>query len=78
MSSRWCATWSAAMLVNSRAKGTHMPRSDVDLAVTGDVTPLAGLSALLRSEAMQDVLAILSGRTRQRFVDELTAIADVP
>ena len=40
MSSRWCATWSAAMLVNSRAKGTHMPRSDVDLAVTGDVTPL--------------------------------------
>jgi hypothetical protein len=51
---------------------------DLPLAEGGDSPQesLAGLSALLRSEAMQDVLAILSGRTRQRFVDELTAIAD--
>jgi predicted nucleotidyltransferase len=31
---------SAAILFGSRAKGTHTPRSDVDLAVMGDVTPL--------------------------------------
>jgi predicted nucleotidyltransferase len=31
---------SAAILFGSRAKGTHTPRSDVDLAVVGDVTPL--------------------------------------
>jgi len=31
---------SSAILFGSRAKGTHTPRSDVDLAVTGDVTPL--------------------------------------
>ncbi|MFM8634471.1 MAG: nucleotidyltransferase domain-containing protein [Planctomycetia bacterium] len=30
----------AAILFGSRAKGTHTPRSDVDLAVTGDVTSL--------------------------------------
>lgn len=30
----------AAILFGSRAKGTHTPRSDVDLVVTGDVTPL--------------------------------------
>ena len=31
---------SAAILYGSRAKGTHSQRSDVDLALTGDVTPL--------------------------------------
>jgi uncharacterized protein len=31
---------SAVILFGSRAKGTHRPQSDVDLAVTGDVTPL--------------------------------------
>jgi predicted nucleotidyltransferase len=31
---------SAAILFGSRAKGTHTPQSDVDLAVMGDVTPL--------------------------------------
>lgn len=31
---------SGAILFGSRAKGTHTPRSDVDLAVTGDITPL--------------------------------------
>lgn len=31
---------SAAILFGSRAKGTHMPQSDVDLAVTGDMSPL--------------------------------------
>lgn len=31
---------SAAILFGSRAKGTHTPRSDVDVAVMGDVTPL--------------------------------------
>lgn len=31
---------SAAILFGSRAKGTHTPHSDVDLAVAGDVTPL--------------------------------------
>lgn len=30
----------AAILLGSRAKGTHTERSDVDLAVMGDVTPL--------------------------------------
>ncbi len=30
----------AAILFGSRAKGTHAPQSDVDLAVTGAVTPL--------------------------------------
>jgi predicted nucleotidyltransferase len=29
-----------AILFGSRAKGTHSTRSDVDLAVTGNVTPL--------------------------------------
>lgn len=32
---------SAAILYGSRAKGTHRPSSDVDLAVVGDLTPLA-------------------------------------
>lgn len=31
---------SAAILFGSRAKGTHTARSDVDLAIEGDVTPL--------------------------------------
>ena len=31
---------STAILFGSRAKGTHSPRSDVDLVVTGDVTAL--------------------------------------
>lgn len=31
---------SAAILFGSRAKGTHAPQSDVDLVVTGGVTPL--------------------------------------
>lgn len=31
---------SAAILFGSRAKGTHLPHSDVDLAVAGDLTPL--------------------------------------
>jgi predicted nucleotidyltransferase len=31
---------SAAILFGSRAKGTHLPQSDVDLVVAGDVTPL--------------------------------------
>lgn len=31
---------SAAILFGSRAKGTHVPQSDVDLVVAGDVTPL--------------------------------------
>lgn len=31
---------SAAILYGSRAKGSHKPQSDVDLAITGDVTPL--------------------------------------
>ena len=31
---------SAVILFGSRAKGTHRPQSDVDLAITGDVTPL--------------------------------------
>ncbi|MFM8879160.1 MAG: nucleotidyltransferase domain-containing protein [Verrucomicrobiota bacterium] len=30
----------SATLFGSRAKGTHSPRSDVDLVVTGDVDPL--------------------------------------
>lgn len=30
----------AAILFGSRAKGTHAPQSDVDLVVTGGVTPL--------------------------------------
>lgn len=30
----------SATLFGSRAKGTHTERSDVDLAVTGDVAPL--------------------------------------
>ena len=30
----------SAILFGSRAKGTHTNRSDVDLAVSGDVTPL--------------------------------------
>lgn len=29
-----------AILFGSRAKGTHTPRSDVDLALTGMITPL--------------------------------------
>jgi predicted nucleotidyltransferase len=29
-----------AILFGSRVKGTHAPHSDVDLAITGDVTPL--------------------------------------
>jgi predicted nucleotidyltransferase len=32
---------SAAILYGSRAKGTHKSFSDVDLAVVGEVTPLA-------------------------------------
>ena len=31
---------STAILYGSRVKGTHSQRSDVDLALTGDVTPL--------------------------------------
>ena len=31
----------SASLFGSRAKGTHTERSDVDLAVTGNVAPLA-------------------------------------
>ncbi len=31
---------SAAILFGSRAKGTHLPQSDVDLVVAGDVTQL--------------------------------------
>lgn len=31
---------STAILFGSRAKGTHAPQSDVDLAITGGVTPL--------------------------------------
>lgn len=31
---------STAILFGSRAKGTHAPQSDVDLAITGEVTPL--------------------------------------
>lgn len=30
----------SATVFGSRAKGTHSPRSDVDLVVTGDVDPL--------------------------------------
>ena len=31
---------SRAILFGSRAKGTHAPHSDVDLAITGEVSPL--------------------------------------
>jgi predicted nucleotidyltransferase len=31
---------SGVILFGSRDKGTHRPQSDVDLAITGDVTPL--------------------------------------
>jgi len=31
---------SRAILFGSRAKGTHTPQSDVDLAITGHVSPL--------------------------------------
>lgn len=39
----------AAILFGSRAMGTHTVRSDVDLVVSGDVTPLAaeGIAAEL-------------------------------
>lgn len=43
----------SATLFGSRAKGTHTERSDVDLAVTGDVAPL-------RAEALAAELDDLS------------------
>ncbi|CAN5185207.1 hypothetical protein BH23VER1_BH23VER1_24380 [soil metagenome] len=42
----------AATLFGSRAKGTHSDRSDVDLALTGEVEPL-------RAEAIADELDAL-------------------